>query len=484
MCRAVFGPSLAAAALVAAGLIAGTARACDTPVYRYAMYYWFPDPYPVLYFYENEPAEEDQAVNARVGELGHPGPEGANLYFQAIDLAEEPIDQFPQPLQETIEEHRGKPFHVILNSWGDPIFSGRLTVGDVESLVTSPKRTQLSELLHEGNGVVLLLLESDDSEGNEAAERTVHEAIGQLEKLQEQLQKEYEEYMASMEREFQKSREGEDTPEPQAAATPSSMAYMLGAPAMVPMKVAVVRVEPNDKKETWLVAMLKKLRHPAADPEAPAVYAVYGRGRALPAMVGEQITTENLVAMLDFLAGACSCTVKAQNPGCDLVLQWDWESTAEKLAATDTSLAADPYAYGSADLGMLPQLSEPLGESDPASTEMIAGAGGSDTSPHSDAGTADSEAEAGAIDTGNKGGGTASFAQTGVRPQPEGSVTDDAPAGPQTPPGETARDFAPSMPTNAVRRISWTRYALVLGVGAVVVLALGAVMFGRNKQRD
>ena len=33
--------------------------ACSTPVYRYAMYRWFPAPYRVIYMHEAEPSEAE-----------------------------------------------------------------------------------------------------------------------------------------------------------------------------------------------------------------------------------------------------------------------------------------------------------------------------------------------------------------------------------------------------------------------------------------
>jgi hypothetical protein len=39
------------------------------------------------------------------------------------------------------------------------------------------------------------------------------------------------------------------------------------------------------------------------------------------------------VEVIEFISGACSCTVKEQNPGVDLLMRHDWDAAAEKLAA-------------------------------------------------------------------------------------------------------------------------------------------------------
>ena len=64
------------------------------------------------------------------------------------------------------------------------------------------------------------------------------------------------------------------------------------------------------------------------------IFAVFGRGRALPPFVGKGITRDNLLECVYFLTGTCSCTVKDQNPGMDLLFASDWWSVAEKLAST------------------------------------------------------------------------------------------------------------------------------------------------------
>jgi hypothetical protein len=82
----------------------------------------------------------------------------------------------------------------------------------------------------------------------------------------------------------------------------------------------------------------------------PALFAIYGRGRVMPPGIGKEVTAESLSGLLRFLGDRCSCTVKDQNPGLDLLMQWDWEATAEKFAAADASTARPPlYAEMPAD---------------------------------------------------------------------------------------------------------------------------------------
>ena len=108
------------------------------------------------------------------------------------------------------------------------------------------------------------------------------------------------------------------------------------------MKIAVVKVSRTDPAEKWLVKMLLAVEPDLNDAEYakdPMVFAVYGRGRAMPPYVGKGITTENLLDCVTFLAGACSCTVKDRNPGVDLLMRFDWDAAAEVMARDDPELA-------------------------------------------------------------------------------------------------------------------------------------------------
>jgi len=53
---------------------------------------------------------------------------------------------------------------------------------------------------------------------------------------------------------------------------------------------------------------------------------VFGRGRALDPLAGEDINEANISRAARFLVGPCSCQAKALNPGHDLLMRTDWES--------------------------------------------------------------------------------------------------------------------------------------------------------------
>lgn len=61
------------------------------------------------------------------------------------------------------------------------------------------------------------------------------------------------------------------------------------------------------------------------DNGTPMAFPVFGRGRVLYALLGDGIATSTIEEACRFLAGACQCTVKAENPGVDLLVSFDWD---------------------------------------------------------------------------------------------------------------------------------------------------------------
>jgi hypothetical protein len=107
----------------------------------------------------------------------------------------------------------------------------------------------------------------------------------------------------------------------------------------------VLRVPRNDAEQA-LVAMLIGSEPDLAERSDPMVFPVFGRGRALLPLIGAGITAKNIHDSAAFLAGPCSCEVKEQNPGFDLLLAADWDVLLSQngvpLVAAASASAARP----------------------------------------------------------------------------------------------------------------------------------------------
>jgi hypothetical protein len=177
-------------------------------------------------------------------------------------------------------------------------------------------------LLQEGDAVVWLLLTGSDAAENERAEKVVKEMVA-----------------AAASGKLMTGEDADAAPAP-AQAPPNEEGA--AAPGKG-LKLGLVKVAQTDAAETWLVRTLMAIDPDLKELSAqPMLFAVYGRGRAMPPCVGQGISTENLMECLEFLTGPCSCMIKDDNPGVDLLMRWDWEATAEAMAALDEQMGGGP----------------------------------------------------------------------------------------------------------------------------------------------
>jgi hypothetical protein len=308
--------------------VGSAAWACDTPVYRYAMYRWEPAPYSVWCFYRGELAKDAAEVNRRLDQLGATTGQSTNLRFESVDLAaKDSLERVPPWVKKAWEARAADPLpsYLVFTPWRTELFAGRLDAASVEALAESPARKQTAKLLDKGHMAVFLLLPGKDPQLTAQAQKTVEEVIAKVRSGKVALRPALAE-----------------EPMPDVPPAPAKEKADSGAAAKAPAnpdtpppppELGLVKIDRSDKAEAWLVRPLATVESEL--PEAvgqPMVFAAYGRGRVLPPCIGKGITPDNLLEQLTFLAGACSCIIKDQQPGVDLLFRWDWQATAERLA--------------------------------------------------------------------------------------------------------------------------------------------------------
>ena len=341
-------------ALLAAGVTTDV-NACRTPVYRYAMFNWPVAPYYVFYLHHGAVDAADKALHDKLEAVAG-GQDGVpvNLTLVAVDASDaKEVEKLPKEVVAAWREvDNGKtPVHLVYSSVGAKVHVGRLDADAVAALLDSPARKKLGELFTAGNGVVWIVLEGSDAEANAAAKKAVAGIV-------------------------EECRTGKlvspaDEPEldmPADEKTEGASDRKVRKSDLIP--TAMFTVSRDDKAETWFVRSLlaippaladeaeetttnddaqkpndKKEMYPA---NRPLVFAVYGRGRAMEPYTGKHIARDNLADCLLFLAGPCSCMIKDQNPGCDLLLRWDWDETA---TAAQTKVDEQLAAEGNAEMG-------------------------------------------------------------------------------------------------------------------------------------
>ncbi len=303
-------PAVLVISLPAAGILLapGSTQACSIPVFRYAFQFWEPDPYDVLIFHKGALSEEDEKAVKRLTAAADPE-RRANVNIQRVDLAGEPGEAL-----EALWKQQGTTElpHVLMlypESYGPaiPAESGSLAEFKVEGWTTSPARKTSTERITKGDSAVWVLLECGDEKKDTAAANTLKETLAKLEKSLQL---------------------PEQVPE-------TDLLFETGFDVQADLRLAfsTLRVSRQDPAEKHFVDHLLNSEDDLRDFDEPMVFAVFGRGRMLPALVGKGINEDVMTEVASFLVGPCSCQIKAQNPGVDLLISVDWENLLHEANA-------------------------------------------------------------------------------------------------------------------------------------------------------
>lgn len=274
---------------------AAIAQACNVPVFRYALEHWRPDQYRVTLFHRGPLTDDQKAQIAPM--LAEEDKLRVNLSFRAVDVSD-----LGDADRELFAKHEKLELPGLVVQYPDhlkidaPVQSVALSLEAVAGLMKSPVRAELIRRLADGQTAVWLLVESGQSEADDAVAARLE---GELKKLEETL----------------KLPELTDAPEDKLSTSgPLRVAFSL------------LRVPRGDNAEQALVAMLLGSEPDLAERSEAMLFPVFGRGRALLPLVGPGITAENIHSSAGFLVGPCSCQVKDLNPGFDLLLAAEWET--------------------------------------------------------------------------------------------------------------------------------------------------------------
>jgi hypothetical protein len=263
-------------------------RACNVPVFRYALEHWATDPYEAFVFHRGPLTEADRAAVALLAKAA------PTLTLHTVDLDQQPEDAArdlfeaqPSPTLPWLVVRYPTATRAQETAWAGP-----LQTDAVRALLESPARREVAHRLHEGESVVWLLLDGGTKEQDDAAEQLLRSESATLPKT------------------LHLPAPGDlaDDEPGQGTETPLRVAF------------SVVRVARTDPAEAALVQLLLHTEPDLSQRQEPMVFPVFGRGRVLYALVGPGISASNLREAAVFLTGACSCRVKQENPGIDLLL--------------------------------------------------------------------------------------------------------------------------------------------------------------------
>ena len=320
------------------------ASACSVPVFRYALERFQADPYCFTVYYRGSLTGQAKAAVDALQRIGADSGPAANFDVKTVDLAAPPQPAAKDTAaKDTVAKDGAKPDETA-EAWtppknaklpwlavtlpGDdstPLWSAPLEIQDLPRLVDSPVRRQIVKRLLGGESAVFLVLESGRKEEDARIAKLLAATI---QKMQKDL----------------------ELPPDDGTGRPQSE---------LPLRIAfsVLTVRRDDPAEVLLVKTMEStLEQSKAKNKAEGgaiICPIFGRGRILAAVSGQDVTAEKLEAACQFLCGACACTLKGELSGTDLLLTADWDALLENRVVRD-----DPPALRS--LGPWPRRRLPV----------------------------------------------------------------------------------------------------------------------------
>ncbi|MCH7687685.1 MAG: hypothetical protein IH899_13545 [Planctomycetes bacterium] len=188
----------------------------------------------------------------------------------------------------------------------------------VDGLIDSPVRREIARRILKGNTAVWVFLESGNTKLDDAK---------------------YEILTSRLKHEQSTLKLPEIDPEDIAQG------LLLADEADLKVLFSSLRLSPSDPREKMFVDMLLgsegggELSLRADDVRGkPMAFPVFGRGRVLYGLVGDGINEDTIADACRLLIGPCTCQVKDDNPGIDLVMAVDWDSLVESTVDIDKDL--------------------------------------------------------------------------------------------------------------------------------------------------
>lgn len=95
--------------------------------------------------------------------------------------------------------------------------------------------------------------------------------------------------------------------------------------------VTVVQLNRNNIAEKHFISMLLNVEDDLKGINEPMLFGIFGKFKALEPLVSKGISVENIDLMLGFLTADCSCLIKEDLPGTDILFAGIWDEPEPAL---------------------------------------------------------------------------------------------------------------------------------------------------------
>ncbi len=283
-------------------IFSSMALCCSIPVFRYALEHWKPEPFTVHIVSPTPLNDSQMALIKELKELGRT----ANMRLKVNDGSK----AIPDESESIVQPFRNRDSAWLVVEMGKKVdgvspvaWDGPFTKETIGRLLTSPLRQKISKGLVDQDSVCWVYLESGDPILDDAKFFKLDSELKRLESVIKL-----------------------------PAIDPADLKDLSKSPEELKIKFSAHRLSRDDPAEAAFVSML--LSHESDLREefskgTPMAFPVFGRGRVLYALLGDGISAGMIEEASRFLAGACQCTVKAENPGVDLLVAFDWDENVQ-----------------------------------------------------------------------------------------------------------------------------------------------------------
>lgn len=276
------------------------ACACNIPVFRYALERWQADQLQLIVLHSQDLTAVQQQVIQEISARSLAAGGTVNMQVQSLDVRH-PVPERFRHLQLPAAAAISEPTTWLLARMpqGEEriIWSGSLEDAQSETVYSSPARMELAKRLLSGQASVWLMLSGSDTAETDRQELRLKDMLAQL---------------------------SEEIPFPDGIGLEGSELY---SSIPLTMDFSVLRISRNDAGEQFLWDLVRHVSPERFESGRTLVLPVFGRGRVLEILSADKLDDESIQDLCFFLSGACSCQVKEQNPGFDLLMATDWEET-------------------------------------------------------------------------------------------------------------------------------------------------------------
>ncbi len=95
--------------------------------------------------------------------------------------------------------------------------------------------------------------------------------------------------------------------------------------------ITLIEISRNNIEEAHFVSFLLNVEDDLKGIQEPMLFGIFGRFKALEPLLAGGITEENIGLMIDFLTADCSCLIKDDLPGTDILYTNNWENPVAAL---------------------------------------------------------------------------------------------------------------------------------------------------------